>query len=508
MAAALRNVEACNRRDFAAVTSTFTPRRLMDDRRRLLGRQVEGDLTEELMFVLGDDASFSRPELVEARGERVALARWNLHSSDYELPFLAITRVDGHGRIDEFVMFDDDDLDGARLALDDVAARARERRFENDASSEMSRVVEAFNDGDPSLMAAGAHVFVDRRSIVGGSYDRALATASQSVIVQGGGHFENETMATRGRTVALQRWWLLIPQPESEVEILIANAVDDGGRIVSAAGFDPDDEESARAELDHMYAAGEGAAHTAILEHLAADAADRDLAVLHQIRVSDGAGLRVLRPEGDGEPWIEVVTHDRAHTTGAERFHLDDVDAALLRFEELTTGPTEPFANDAWEAAHRVEDSDPERDLDGVFALFGPDYVYDDNRVSVRTHLLGDEAVGQFRWMLDLGQLRYVRELVATRGHGLALTRDTVSFVDGSSGPAEVQALTVVSCEARGARRRVRRLRSRPARRGLRGAGCPPHRDGRAGRTDRGRCVRRPRLAPDGDPLRTGVHLR
>ena len=159
----------------------------------------------------------------------MALARWNLHGSGFEVPFLAIVRVDGHGRIDEFVMFDDDDLDGARLALDDVAARARERRFENDASSEMSRVVEAFNDGDPSLMAAGAHVFVDRRSIVGGSYDRDLATASQSVIVQGGGRFENETIATRGRTVALQRWWLLIPEPESEVEILIANAVDERG---------------------------------------------------------------------------------------------------------------------------------------------------------------------------------------------------------------------------------------------------------------------------------------
>ena len=87
-----------------------------------------------------------------------------------------------------------------------------------------------------------------------------------------------------------------------------------------------------------MYAAGEGAAHAAILEHLAADAADRDLAVLHQVRLSDGAGLRVLRPEGDGEPWIEVFTHDGARATGAERFDLDDLDAALIRFEELSTG--------------------------------------------------------------------------------------------------------------------------------------------------------------------------
>ena len=156
---------------------------------------------------------------------------------------------------------------------------------------------------------------------------------------------------------------------------------------------------------------------------------------------------------------------------------------STLRWSGSRSSPpasTEPFGNDAWAAAHRVEDGSRSATSTGCSPSSAPPTCTTTTGSGVWMHFLGDEAVDGFRWMLDLDQLRYVRELVATRGDGLALTRDTVSFVDGNSGPAEVQALTVVLVRERGSRR-LRRVRREPARRGLPRAGRPPRRTGRDG---------------------------
>jgi hypothetical protein len=454
IAATLAMTEAANRRDFAAVPRTLTPRRVYDDRRPFVGRQVVGYTDDEMMYVLRTGARFTRPELIEARGERVALLRWTLVGAGFEVPTLGVARVDAHGRTDEYVIFDDDHLEEARAALDEVAARAHERRFENDASSEQSRLLDAFNDGDHQVMEAEAINFEDRRSLVGGSYDRDGVAAMQRIIIEGGGHFEHQTIATRCRSVALQHWRIVIPSPESEVDLLISVHVDEAGSLLATIGFDADAVDDALDELDRVYAANEGAEHAAILEHLATAAAARHARVRHLVRLSDKAGLWVLEPVAEpGERYVEVFSHDGSRVTESERFALDDLDAALVCFEERSGtrfGADEPFANAAWASARAFEEAVRADDFDRARAILSPDYVYDDRRTGLQLLQRGDDALSILRAMVELDQLDYRRELLATRGDRVALTREVVSFMDGQVGPAEVEAFNVVVCDEHG----------------------------------------------------------
>jgi hypothetical protein len=57
-------------------------------------------------------------ELIEVRGERLALVRQVYRDSDYAIPLLVVIEVDEDGRTPVFIIFDEDDMDAARSQLE------------------------------------------------------------------------------------------------------------------------------------------------------------------------------------------------------------------------------------------------------------------------------------------------------------------------------------------------------------------------------------------------------
>ena len=128
------------------------------------------------------------------------------------------------------------------------------------------------------------------------------------------------------------------------------------------------------------------------------------------------------------------MSFDAGDLAGArEELHRGGVDAdpgidnAVWRAEQVQTAA--------------VNDDEP----DTFFATLAPTYEYHDLRPGLRLVATGEMALDVHRTMFALDERTFRTDLVATRGSHLALVRRWVTFVDGATGPAEVE--TVVVCE-------------------------------------------------------------
>jgi hypothetical protein len=135
-----------------------------------------------------------------------------------------------------------------------------------------------------------------------------------------------------------------------------------------------------------------------------------------------------------------------AHTL----FDGDDVAAAYValdaRFAELNADQ----GNAAWRAVQRLRDAAARRDIQAFSDALHPDFISVDRRSGALLRLEGDEALDTYRILLSLDEFAWESILVATRGDRLVLTRDTVTFVDGHAGPAEVSYLQVAQVDEQG----------------------------------------------------------
>ena len=105
-------------------------------------------------------------------------------------------------------------------------------------------------------MAQYAEGFIldDRRAVAQVTFDPAQTVANNRLIFDGGGTFEHETLAIRGRSLALERWVLRIPDPEAIEVVLTVVLTDANGRHLRATVFDPDDLERAYELLEARHA--------------------------------------------------------------------------------------------------------------------------------------------------------------------------------------------------------------------------------------------------------------
>ena len=140
--------------------------------------------------------------------------------------------------------------------------------------------------------------------------------------------------------------------------------------------------------------------------------------------------------------------------TRAEQFDIDRADAALARFDELTSEPAPaPFANAASRAVDRFERCWRERDWDGVVATFAPTHVMDDRRAMMRLHLEGEAYFASLRGVFEaMPSSRWDFVLLATRGERLALLRVEIAGAAGDSGLLVRELFWVVEVDADGRR--------------------------------------------------------
>ena len=188
-------------------------------------------------------------------------------------------------------------------------------------------------------------------------------------------------------------------------------------------------------------------------------------------------------PEGlDAEwPMILLLSVEDDLINRCEIFDVEDLDAALARFDELDR-PIPPLENASTRTWVRLVDAYNRRDMSGFLALMTEDARLDDRRKGLRgIH----DGLALWKNVQQLFQARSNWQLsmepIAIRGSHLSLTRHRVRDIDETDQPITWEALSVMEVgednlmrdhqlRPRGHRRRLRGTR-RPVSR--RGSGCP-----------------------------------
>jgi ketosteroid isomerase-like protein len=173
--------------------------------------------------------------------------------------------------------------------------------------------------------------------------------------------------------------------------------------------------------------------------------------------ISPAAGVVVRRsfgrtPEG-GEfesVYRAVGTSDGETMARLEFFPLEAREAALTRFEELTSTPSGPAPNTCFRAFERGEDNAiVRRDWADLAEAVSDDVMLADRRSGLRVETRGREAF--LRNTREMAGIRsMLRDLIATRGDHLALMKNTMSGHDRFGGDFEVDLLSVGECDAGG----------------------------------------------------------
>ena len=310
-----------------------------------------------------------------------------------EWRMLNLLTVEGD-RFNRCELFDEEDLDAALARFDELGRPTP--RLENAASIIGERYLAQFIDGDWDAMAqilAEDFSTDDRRRVVGAGARRGrdAEIADMRAIADLGLTNARRTavLATREGRLVLSRVRFSGREhgPEAVItDILAINETNADNRIAATVVFDPDDLDAAFDELDARYLAGEAAAHaqtwSVITDAYAAfnrrelpatapdmvrvdhrrvvkiDAPDAiefmravwDLTPEIRIhieavhRLTDLGGVVThaahgITPEGFDAEWrmIFIYTVDGDQINRWEIFDETDVDAAIARFDELST---------------------------------------------------------------------------------------------------------------------------------------------------------------------------
>jgi ketosteroid isomerase-like protein len=199
-----------------------------------------------------------------------------------------------------------------------------------------------------------------------------------------------------------------------------------------------------------------GAELVNVLKGLVDLAPDADVRWLAIPRLSERAEVAVLSVSGHGADGgdfeltsLAVMTHEGDRLSRAELFGIDDMAAAISRFEELCSQPQSAVAeNEAIRCIRRNWELVAAGKLDELVGIVAPNAVFEDRRAVVGGHRFeGRDAVVPFmRPLVDSGTRLLDMETTATRGRRLALMR----LVVGIPTVAEVECLQWVELDDRG----------------------------------------------------------
>ena len=398
---------------------------------------------------------------------------------------LQVVGLDAEGRIALQVWFDVEDVEAALAELDSRHARFDAQRpiprLDNAASRVDARFQQCFAARDWVSMAELLDEDLcadDRRRIVnaGVRQGRDAKVADMRVTAELGTLIATSTViAVRGQRLALVRIRLAgrDQRPEAfRTEMLGVVEISRENRMAARVLFDLDDRAAAFADLDARYAAGEARAHaeawsiivegcaflkrhgiwpitddfvgvdhrsgatsapedmTAFIRESALDTPGIELYVEAVHRLADTAAVITTvtlgtSTHGFDAEWrsIGVVLFEGRLIARTEVFDVVDLDAALVRFDELSR-PRRLLENEATRCYERFNACSVTGDREGLAATMAEDFVADDRRRVVGSGRLDrDAAVDHARVLANLGVTRATSTILATRGNRLALMR-------------------------------------------------------------------------------------
>ncbi|MED5811129.1 BTAD domain-containing putative transcriptional regulator [Mycolicibacterium sp. 050232] len=423
---------------------------------------------------------------------------------DAEWRDVCILTVEGD-RIKLGEVFDEADLDAALARFDELNRQAP--RLENAASRVAGRFGAYFaaRDWDAITEILAEDVFDDdRRRVVNAGTLRGredvIADASKIADV-GANNVMAEVIAIRGARLVLSRVRYSGGDGQQEtfhVDALDLVEVDADEHLAVHVAFDPDDTDSAFAELDARYLAGEAAdcAHAWSLTMAACAALNRHelpsttadfVDIDHRRAVSiEAGGMRaLLRTALDHTPvithhieavhrltelgsvitqvargtsdqgfeaeWriVAVLTVDGDLINRCEVFDEGELNSALTRFDELSR-PAPRLCNSASRMFERIHNNYAAGDWGAVSEALSRDAAIDDRRrlVGDGSRHGRDAVIAHGHAVIDVGLKTDNVTTIAIRGSHLALTRVRVSKSGGEPDRFSIDDLQMVEIDA------------------------------------------------------------
>lgn len=430
----------------------------------------------------------------------------------FEIPMIIVREYDETGRTRRFDAYDEDDHDAAVARLAEIVGpEDSSPPFANEAWRAFRAAFgEAWVQRDEARFVA-AHapslrVRDHRRLLRTELTDRDAFVEYARPMLEAALEESSCLLATRGEHLALAQFTVVFgsePAAESATDSLGLIEVDENGSIIAYDRYDPDDFETAFAELEARWAAQTRDPHTQIvtemveglrrgewnrLEELATPgfhAVDhrrlgwgdtlRDLPTwiesqralrelspdafyrIDHYRVRQGVALYHATQQGTragGEfenRFLGLATFDeRGRTTRLEIYDVDRFSEAYARLEELGqrgTGEPDRFANAATRGLQQLR----ALGFDRYAETFSPDFRYVDRRSLARVESGRDEYVAATRAMWKM-TVHLSRHTLATRGDRWALARILWRGEDEDVGPSELEWLSVLGVDDEGRR--------------------------------------------------------
>lgn len=421
---------------------------------------------------------------------------------DAEWRVVQLVTVDGELMVRN-ELFDEADLDAACATFDQLGRRVT---LENTASR-VEKQAYSFVEGGrweelAELFAEDLHSDDRRRGLRRTYVGRAAAIAeSRATVSLGSACIATSVIATRGERLALSRIHLPGDGGSDSYYVEFLRIVEIGADDVIAAfvTFDLEGMDSALEELDARFLAGEAAQHarawSVVTGNIAAfnrhefpartpDAVDIDhrrvtafepgdqaayvratweqtpdlriyIEAVHRLNdlgavftyVADGTSHQDFVAEWRG---ISLSTFDGDRISRSERFDEADLDAALVRFDELSL-PARQLTNAANEVCERLWMYFEARDWDAVAALFSDDFSNDDGRRVVNAGMQygRDAQLVNLRRLAEIGA-NVLSNVLATRGQRLVLSRFHSWNSDFRYGEFDSEMLVVIETDAIG----------------------------------------------------------
>jgi len=281
------------------------------DRRRwaMTSGDVEMWLKSSRTVQFASDVAF-RDEVIATVGERIDLRRRILTGTAdggaFESEFILLTEVDAGGKLLASINFDVEaqaeaslEAQQRRLASDEVTSGGHQE-VANAATRLNERLARAWEARDWDTIAAlhaPSHHLDDRRRLMQMRLSATDAMAQLRVLFDvPGSQWVISPIATRGERLSLSRY-LFHGDTDAgggplAIDYLAVDEVDGDGRFAEIVLFDPDDLDTAYAELHARFAAGEAAPQPF------ANAATASTApVIHCLMAHDWEGFRQLFSE-------------------------------------------------------------------------------------------------------------------------------------------------------------------------------------------------------------------
>jgi tetratricopeptide (TPR) repeat protein len=272
-------VAAADRRAWDEFDALHASDGVIESRRKIVGFNLKNIQPSEIRRLIEEDVLRFRAVIIAVRGERLALSRLHVGTTDtstgapYE-EFLQLCGIDEDGRVALQIWFDAEDIEAALAELDAVRARFEEepqpkaRRLENAAARVFEHVwshLAARNWDAMAQTVADNYVGIDHRRVVSAEtqYSRHQVIKDLQAAVEVGFTISMvSALAIRGDRLVLARVRAAGADPDAiQNDALNVVEIDADHRIAIVVTYDLEDFDAAIAELDARYLAGEAAAH-------------------------------------------------------------------------------------------------------------------------------------------------------------------------------------------------------------------------------------------------------